>query len=201
MINTFHTFVLFCACPKVKDGGYRTMNARQCHSYIEMLKSFLDRSEVRCPWTRLDIAARLDSEDGKIPVIEQLHEDDANDLKLVNVGDTIIARANREDTPNQRFWVAEVVGQCYRAIHDEPTTPDAESKDGGDLWLFVWSVCLSNYRCYSIYFFFHCFLSTFIFFVLSSHCPYSISLNPDTLLTQVVHKSARVGPLCQILHD
>ncbi len=113
------------------------MKAEHCQKYITMLTEFLDRTDVECEWDSRNLREHLGSAGGRVPVVAQIHEDEAEDMSVVNVSDVILARADIETTPGQRFWVGEVVGTCYRTLQDPPEGPDALSKSG-DLWYFIW---------------------------------------------------------------
>ena len=120
------------------------MTQEHIDEYKARVNALLDDTPILCDWSSMDLRYLAErNNDAKQPPMGPLHEEEADDINVYNIGDYVLIQSDKTLTPNQRFWVGQVMNTTRRHTIPDINADDPPPEDDAIRWFKVWW-CSSN---------------------------------------------------------
>jgi len=124
---------------QVMSDGLRGMSADHKADFKRRVDLLLDDTPIQCDWDSLDLGLLgVRNADAKAVVRGQIMEEEEEASNIYNISDYVLILADQTITPDQRFWVAQVMNTVCCPHMPDIDIEDPPSQDHAQRWLKVW---------------------------------------------------------------
>jgi len=118
--------------------GIRRMEPIHQQEYKEHIDALLDQTPIPCDWDTMDLNPLAErSNDATVPEPPDEKKQD-NMERFYNVNDHVLIKADKNETPNQRFWVGRVMNVTYCNNYPDINSPDPNPDENGTEYYKIW---------------------------------------------------------------